>query len=78
MELQTRGSARREAEKEEQLCQGFLAMTKELFVPTESAWRRQRSYMRYHLTMQNTSVALTDIQATYPNWDMLPPNFDFN
>ena len=56
LETPTRGSTRREAEKEEQLRQGFLAMTKELFVPTESAWRRQCSYMRYHLSMQNMSA----------------------
>ena len=56
LETQTRGGARRESEKEEQLRQGFHAMTKELFVPTESAWRRQRSYMRYHLTMEKTTV----------------------
>ena len=38
VEAPTRGS-RREVEKEEQLRQGFNALSKDLFVPTKSAWR---------------------------------------
>ena len=35
---------------------GYEAMCKHLFTPTESAWRRQRSYMRYHLKFNNMTV----------------------
>jgi Reverse transcriptase (RNA-dependent DNA polymerase) len=50
------GRNRREPDKEEQLRQGYNALSKDLFVPTESAWRRQRSYMRYNLSMKDMPV----------------------
>ena len=50
------GRNRRELDKEEQLRQGYNALSKDLFVPTESAWRRQRSYMRYNLSMKDMPV----------------------
>jgi len=39
------------------LSAGFNHLSKQLFAPPESAWRRQRTYMRYHLKFQDMSVA---------------------
>ena len=43
--------------QEKRLLKGFNALAKPLFVPVESAWRRQRSYLRYHVKFGNMTVA---------------------
>ena len=52
VEAATRGGGCREADKEEQLHQGFNALCKDLFVPAESARGCQHLYMNYHLLMK--------------------------
>ena len=43
--------------EEKRLLKGFNALIKQLFAPVESAWRRQRSYLRYHVKFGNLTVA---------------------
>lgn len=42
---------------EKRLKKGYNALAKQLFVPVDSAWRRQRSYLRYHVKFGNMTVA---------------------
>ncbi len=42
---------------EKRLNKGYNALAKQLFVPVDSAWRRQRSYLRYHVKFGNMTVA---------------------
>ena len=42
---------------EKRLFKGCISLAKQLFVPIDSAWRRQRSYLRYHVRFGNLSVA---------------------
>ena len=42
---------------EKRLIKGFNALAKQLFVPVDSAWRRQRSYLRFHVKFGNMTVA---------------------
>ena len=58
VEIPQNASATRVKElQEKRLLKGFYALAKPLFVPVESAWRRQRSYLRYHVRFGNMSVA---------------------
>jgi len=58
VEIPAGANKTRKLELEEQrLVQGFNALTKQLFAPIESAWRRQRSYLRYHVRFGNMTVA---------------------
>ena len=41
---------------ERKLKAGYTAMAKPLFLPVESAWRRQRTYLRYHLRFGQMTV----------------------
>jgi hypothetical protein len=42
---------------EKRLNRGYNALAKQLFVPVDSAWRRQRSCLRYHVKFGNMTVA---------------------
>ena len=46
-----------QAMAEKRLVKGYTALAKQLFVPIDSAWRRQRSYLRYHVKFGNMTVA---------------------
>ena len=48
---------RAQALAEKRLNRGYTALAKQLFVPVDSAWRRQRSYLRYHVKFGNMTVA---------------------
>jgi len=48
---------KRQKLEEKRLLKGFNALIKQLFAPVESAWRRQRSYLRYHAKFGNMTVS---------------------
>ena len=50
-------AAAKKTHEEKRLKAGFDALAKPLFIPTESAWRRQRTYLRYHLRFNEMSVS---------------------
>ena len=58
IEIPTSMSASKAKElAEKRLVKGFNALAKQLFVPVDSAWRRQRSYLRFHVKFGNMTVA---------------------
>jgi hypothetical protein len=58
IEIPTSMSASKAKElAEKRLIKGFNALAKQLFVPVDSAWRRQRSYLRFHVKFGNMTVA---------------------
>lgn len=58
IEIPTNASPTKEQElSEKRLKKGYNALAKQLFVPVDSAWRRQRSYLRYHVKFGNMTVA---------------------
>ena len=53
----TTRTAEKQTELEERKIKaGFSAVAKQLFQPTDSAWRRQKTYLRYHLSFNNLTV----------------------